>query len=324
MARKNVKVKVNEFEQLLGSQAVTAEQTEEANRLEAHLREQGDLDDLDDLDTPDVEVLPSNEVLGQQRFEQRLAAAQKQLAVVAMRLSPMTKQLRQAAAENVATQRPAAWMDNGQKTETANRAALMQLVSFDVAKAIAYLVDALPVEDVPGQVYSLCFAVQKAANFVANTQYRQALRTDEDRRAEDVMVGLVPGQSFDDAHQDAPCGLGGGDEEPLDFGDSREHYDSQLRKDQEILTAFEELHLWLQLVAEAHGWDADEPMPYMYLANRGTDGEPTGNFHRIDGAEHALDVMEVRGAESRARRAKKRADGLGKALAAARAALMAA
>lgn len=320
MARKNVKV--NEFEQLLGSQAVTAEQIEEANRLEAHLRAQGELDDLDDLDTPDVEVLPSNEVLGRQRFEQRLAAAQKQLT--AMRLSPMTKQLRQAAAENVATQRPAAWMDNGQKTETANRAALMQLVSFDVAKAVAYLVDALPVEDVPGQVYSLCFAVQKAANFVANLQYRQALRTDEDRRAEGVMVGLVPGQSFDDAHQDAPCGLGGGDEEPLDFGDSREHYDSQLRKDQEILAAFEELHLWLQLVAEAHDWDADEPMPYMYLANRGEDGELTGNFRRIDGAEHTLDVMEVRSAESRARRAKTRADGLGKALAAARAALMAA
>lgn len=277
---------------------------------------------LDDLDSPPVEVLPSNEELAQKRFEERLAAAQNTLA--GLKLSPMTKLLRKAAAENVGGQKPAAWMDAGQKVETANRAALMTLVDFDVAKAVAYLVDALPAEDVPGQVYSLCFAVQKAANFVGNLQYRQALRTDEDRRAEGVMAGYERGQSFDDAHRDAPCGLGEDGDEPLNFGDEREHLDTQLRKDQEILLALEELHLWLQLVAEAHGWDADAPMPYLFIQNRNEDGEPTGNFHRIDSAEHALDVMEVRSAEGRARRTKRRAEGLGKALAAARTALMAA
>lgn len=280
------------------------------------------LSGLDDLDSAHVEVLPSNEELAQRKFEERLAGAQAQLA--GLRISPMAKLLRKQAAENVGGQRPAAWMDGGSKTETANRAALMTLVDFDVAKAVAYLVAALPVEDVPGQVYSLCFAVQKAANFIANLQYRQALRTDEDRRAEGVMAGYEHGQSFDDAHRDAPCGLGDDGDEPLDFGSEREHRDTQLRKDQEILLAFEELHLWLQLVAEAHGWDADAPMPYLFIQNRNEDGEPTGNFHRIDSAEHALDVMEVRSAESRARRTQKRAAGLGAALAKAREALLAA
>lgn len=274
-----------------------------ADKLEALIdAEQAQADAARAAETPD------------ERFVRRIKEAQAKLGE--LKLRPMVLQLLEAACQNVAQSNGAGMPDEDARAEIQDRAALFAVCDGDLSAVLRTLADTLDSTSVPGQAYAACYAVQKAANFIGNMKYRAALATDEDRRAEGVMRGDEVGQSFDDAHRDAPPGLGADGEEPLDFGNVTEHADTTLRKDQEVLEAFEELHVYLQLLPEAFGWDADAPMPYLYVANK------DGTFAPVWGAEHALDIMEIRSKESRARRAKRRSEGLRAALAGAKAALL--
>src|SRR5690348_12159928 len=45
----------------------------------------------------------------------------------------------------------------------------------DLSKAIDCIIAAVPVEQAVGTIYSLCYSVQKALNFIGNMAYRRAL-----------------------------------------------------------------------------------------------------------------------------------------------------
>ncbi len=236
-----------------------------------------------------------------ERYVRQIKEAQAKLGD--LRLRPMTLTLLAAACANVASSDGRGISDADARQEIQDRAALFVAFGNELPDVLDCIADSVAIEDVPGQVYSTCFAVQKATNFVTNLKYRTALDADD---GEGIPVHDHRERS------EPPCGLGPEGEEPVEFDGVREHADAWIEPHIEILTAYEELHVYLQLLAEAYGWDTESPMPYLFVA------QLDGTFNAVHGAEHALDIMEVRSKESRARRAKKRSAGLQAALAGAR------
>lgn len=302
MARKNVKVA--ELELLRGNDD-TVDVTESLAALEM-------ADRLEQLLEAEALAAQRPET-ADERFVRRIKEAQAKLG--GLKVRPTTLALLRDACDNVAKSTGIGIEDKDAQRLVQDRAALFSACSCDLDAVVEVMSASIGVMELPGQLYSTCFAVQKAANFVANMKYRKALATDEDRRAELVEAGLAVGQSWDTAHREAPCGLEPGGEEPLNFDGVREHVDEQELPHHDVLRSLEELHVLLQLIPEAHGWDADAPMPFLYVQER------DGKFTPIWGAEHALDIMEVRSKESRARRVKRQSAGLQAALAGARKAL---
>jgi hypothetical protein len=261
----------------------------------------------EELEAAKVEVLPPVVETADERFVRRINEAQATLG--GMRISPMTRELLQAACDNVAKSTGVGIEDKDAQQLIQDRAALFSMCGCDLNAVIDVLSDNIGVAELAGQVYSTCFAVQKAANFIGNMKYRKALdaKNGEGTPAHDHREVGEP-----------PCGLGEDGVEPLQFENTREHIDTTDLPHHDVLRAMEELHVLLQLLPEAHGWDADAPMPYLYVPHS------DGTFSPVYGAEHALDIMEVRSKESRARRTKRQSAGLQAALAGARRAMKAA
>ena len=255
-------------------------------------------DDLDDAPAKEPEVVKA--LTADEKWLRGVKRAQTELKD--FRLSVRTKLLLQTACENVASNTGNGIEDMVAREEIKSRAALFAAAKHSLVDVLKIIKASVGAESVPGMVYSTCFAVQKAANFVTNLSYRRALdpKNGEGNPAHDHRD--LP---------DPPVGLGPDGDEPLQFNDEVEHPDTTECRHTEILRAFEDLHLYLQLLCELHGWDTDAQMPYMFEMNL------DGTFAPVWGAQQALDLMEVRSAASRLRRTAKRTANLAAALAAA-------
>ena len=297
---------------------------EELEHAEAWLAKNGE-ESLRVEEPDEVQV----EVLGTPDEEYARHIADAQAKVKGFTLSPMAKKLLVRACENIASNSGRGIEDRDQQLVVQERAALFTAVGNDLSKVVTCLAAGAP-DDVPGAVYSTCFAVQKAATFAANLMYRSALRTDEDKRAERVMNGEVEGQSFDDAHEGSPVGLepDTGDEVAFDANGDRItalHLGTEQQMlHEEVLDGFEELHVYLSVLPDAFGWRDVEIMPYMFIANVDAHGVMTGNFQRITNPMQALDLQEVRSAAARSKRAARQSAVLSGAMVAARAMMLAA
>lgn len=238
-----------------------------------------------------------------QRYVRRIKEAQAKIGD--LRLRPMTLTLLALACANVAASDGRGMPDEDARTEIQERAALFTAFNLELVDVLNCLREHNDTDAVPGLVYSTCFAVQKAANFVTNLKYRAALDPNDGE-------GL-PVHDYRELSE-PPVGLGPDGEEVVEAGDAREHMDSTVCRHVEILTAFEELHVYLQLLSEAFGWDAENPMPYLFVQSTTKDGKPLGTFAPVHDAEHALDIVEVRSKEARAKRIQRRSAGLRAAL----------
>lgn len=278
------KIKVAELDLLMGRD----DTVEITPTIVDHSAEIAALEALDALDeAPAVDDPDAKWLQGVQNAQARLGE---------FKLSPLANTILQRACENVAgnkgfAPRPESRgaereREEQQRVNTLERAALFNAYDADLIEVLGCAAAVHDVETLPGVAYSTCFAVQKAANFVANLLYRKALdKADgEGPAAHDHREMGVP-----------PCGLGE-DDEPLVFDGVVEHADTRGLPHHEVLGAYEDVHLYLQLLTELHGWDVDAPMPYMYVSN--TDG----TFAPVWGAEQTLDMMEVRAKASATKR----------------------
>lgn len=215
--------------------------------------------------------------------------------LVDLKLGRVAQQLLNSATENVATNR-AIGLEGSAKDEALNRATLFKVCDGDLTRVIEAIIGCTGESERGGVVYSAVYAVQKAACFVANNVYRRELdRRDDDMEARGE-VALPMNVDPREDHREPPYGLG---PEPSDLeleGGGATH--------ETALDGFTELHTYLQLLTEAFGWDPDRPMPYLVTQSK------DGHFVQITDAEAALDLMEVRRNESRARAQDRRSKSL--------------
>lgn len=250
----------------------------------------------DDLDTAGAAQAASSKPTVEtpdQAYVRRVKEAQAR--VKAFELSPAQRGLLMAACENVANSKGTGLNDEA-RNEALNRAALFKACNNDLKQVLIRITDSVPHADCSSLVYSVCFAVQKAANFVGNLKYRRALDPNDGEG--------TPVHDYRE-QREAPYGLG------ADPADPESSYES-------IQEALEVVHIYLQLLTETCGWDPDSPMPYMFLA------EKDGRFTPIHDVGHVFDIMEVRAQTARVKRQATRAAGLAACLAGAKDALLSA
>lgn len=231
------------------------------------------------------------------------------------RLSPLAKAMLDRAVVNV-SENTGRGLDDPKAAEEAKlRATLVAAAGHDLPATIELIIGAVPATDAVGMIYSLCYAVQKALNFIGNMAYRRAL----DPKAE---TDLPETPDTREDHQEAPVGLGPDDGEEIAFNpttgerlfnvvggvERRANYEL-------VLDALEECHIYLQLLTEAFGWPAEQAMPYCAVQAK------DGTFSQVHSLEQCLDMMEIKYKENRAKRQDRRLELLQAANAAALAAL---
>lgn len=249
------------------------------------------------------------------------------------KLSPRALKLLDAACVNVASNMGSNAMDEAAQKQIQERAGLFAACDNDLVTVIDTIYDALVkhaddaagVKSAASTIYSTCFAVQKATNFVANLWYRRALDpvADEDlggaNRKVDGTVLREDGTVF---HADQRAenrgsilGLGPDGEELTTVGNATEHdgiggeWDDPV---QNVVDAYAELHDYLQLLTEAFGWDAERAMPFLFVMRK------DGGFDAVTDAIQALDIMEIKSKQSRAKRQIAQTQALSAAIAARR------
>lgn len=242
-----------------------------------------------DLNEP--AAAPAVQETADEAYVRRIKDAQRQIKQFT--LSTLQKRLLAAACENVGSAKGNG-LDAQARDEVLQRAALFTAFDNDLAKVLSQIAATVDTESAPGLAYSVCFAVQKACNFIANFWFRRAL---DPRDGEGTPVHDYREQ------REAPYGLGA--EEPAE----EQRYES-------VQEALEVLHIYLQLLTESFGWDPENPMPYLFVQ------EKDGRFTPMHDAGHVLDIMEVRAQTARAKRQERRSKGLAACLAGARDALL--
>ncbi|OYV62955.1 MAG: hypothetical protein B7X03_03610 [Parcubacteria group bacterium 21-58-10] len=205
-----------------------------------------------------------------------------------IRLSPIAQRLLNDATINVANNK-AVGLTGSAKEEALQRAALLKAANEDLPTAIDAICRSVPEDTRGGVIYSLVYAIQKAAVFQGNLMYRRHI----DPRA-DIDEQLLVDQR--EAFRAPPYGLGP-DPDPM----ADEAFEHGELAHTTVLRAVEELHIWLQLMTEAFGWDPERPMPYLVVMAK------DGGFVQITDALAAFDLTEVRNQERRARRQDERA-----------------
>lgn len=205
-----------------------------------------------------------------------------------IRLSPIAQRLLNDATSNVANNK-AIGLTGSAKEEALQRAVLLKAANEDLPTAIDAICRSVPEDARGGVIYSLVYAIQKAAVFQGNLMYRRHI----DPRA-DIDEQLLVDQR--EAFRAPPYGLGP-DPDPM-AGEAYEHGELAHTT---VLRAAEELHVWLQLMTEVFGWDPERPMPYLVVMAK------DGGFVQITDAMAAFDLTEVRNQERRARRQDERA-----------------
>lgn len=223
------------------------------------------------------------------------------------KLTPLAKTLLQRSCENVASNMGSNTMDESTQKQIQERAALFAACDNNLGDVVDCIVEALG-ETEPREcssvIYSTCFAVQKASNFIANLWYRRALDpvADEDL-ATGGSVQRDDGTSFAaDRREELRDGIIGLGPEKVDTDPV-----------QDVADAYIEVHDYLQLMTEVFGWDPDRSMPYCFVTE-----DNGATFRPITDAMQALDISEVKSRESRKRREVRQTQALAAALVARR------
>ncbi len=254
----------------------------------------------DYVDVTDVRAAEAQLAAELQKLEEIVAAevppsvTKAVEAFQAITLTPTARKLLDDSCDNVSNNRGVGLTGSAQQ-EAISRATLFKACNGDLSAVIDALTRSTGESERGGVIYSTIYAVQKAAVFVANLMYRTRL----DRRAdEDLPMNVDSREDF----RDAPYGLEP-DPDPLlaeraYAGDGAENV---------VLDALSELHVYLGLLVEMYGWDPDRPMPYLVYQAK------DGAFIQVHDAQAALDIMEIRRQESRARSQERRATSMKRA-----------
>jgi len=229
------------------------------------------------------------------------------------KLTPLAKALLARACENVASNMGSNTMDDSTQKQIQERAALFAACDNNLASVVDAICDGLAAEDpreCSSVIYSTCFAVQKAANFIANLWYRRALDPVQD---EDLASG---GSVRRDDGASFPADQREELRDPI-IGLGPENVDTDPVQD--AVDAYEEVHTYLQLMTEVFGWDPDRSMPYCFVTE-----DNGATFTPITDAMQGLDISEVKSRQARKRREVRQTQALAAALAARRKLLKAA
>lgn len=242
--------------------------------------------------------------------EEQAESASNKLAD--FRLTPLARSLLDKALVNVTENTGRGIEDPLAKDQVETLAGIVKASGDDLARAIEFVVDTMQ-DEADTYVYKLCYATQKALNFIGNMAYRRALDPKSDFDLEMYIDQR-------EEHMDAPVGLGSEQELAFDKDGNRKFNvagGEEVKADHEqILDALDTLHVYLQIMTEAFGWDPERPMPYMAILD-----EMTGKFEHVYDCEACLDLMEIRYKESRVKKQEKQLAGLKKIREAALAAL---
>lgn len=235
-------------------------------------------------------------------------AAQPQTATSKLgefRLSRLELALLDMAIVNVSENKGVGIEDAQQRQAVVQTAELLQLAGHDLSKAIDFIIDGAESVAAPGMIYKLCFQIQKALLYAGNLAYRKAI----DPLADFDLEKYV---DYREENRTAPYGL-----EPITDvdHDGREAEFEGAMNHEVVARALENLHIYLQLITEAFGWDPENPMPYCFVQQKDE------TFRPIHDLQQALDVQEIKSREARTRRAERTAKNMAATLAAARAAL---
>lgn len=243
------------------------------------------------------------------------------------KLTPRATKLLEAACENVSSNMGSNNMEPSAQKQIQERAALFAACDNDLGEVVDTLYgatardDQASIKEAGSVIYSTCFAVQKAANFVANLWYRRALDPLENEDlAQGGTVVRDDGAAFhaDRRQEDRGSIPGlGPDGEVLTIAGSSVEHDAAIADDwtdpvQNVVDAYIELHYYLQLLTEAFGWDPERSMPFGFVM------EKDGRFTPITDPIAMLDIMDVRSKEARKKRQVAQTQVLAAALAARR------
>jgi len=210
------------------------------------------------------------------------------------RLTHVAKALLDRAVVNVSENTGKGLEDPLARDSAETLAGIFEASGHDLSKVIDFTLEAMG--DDPkaalNMIYKECYAVQKALNFIGNMTYRRAL----DLKGDFDLEAFV---DYREENRSAPYGL-----EPLgDYDVNDQAYSGQ--EDHEIvLAALEEVHIFLQLITEAYGWEPEQMMPYAVVQ------EKDESFSQIHDLVECLDLMELRFKESRRKRQEKQLMGL--------------
>lgn len=248
----------------------------EADKLEAHLAEER-----------------ANETEDERRIRQ----------FGEFKLTPLAKQLLDRSCENVASNMGSNTMDESTQKQIQERAALFAACDNNLGSVVDSIVEALGKDDpreCSSVIYSTCFAVQKASNFIANLWYRRALDPNEDQDfATGGSVKRDDGAAFAADQREEL-------REPIiGLGPEKTTEDPV----QNVADAYVEVHDYLQLMTEVFGWDPERPMPYCFVTE-----DNGATFTPITDAMQALDISEVKSRQSRKRREVRQTQALAAAL----------
>lgn len=251
-------------------------------------------------------------------------AAKAALQLEDFRLTPGAKHLLDLALDNMSTNDGTGIDDPQARDSIKLRAALIEAANNDLSVVIEALVASCEKpKDVAPALYSMLYNVVKSAGFYANLDYRRYL----DPRAEFDLTSYIgaEGKARIDRELDGEHGSPDKREDDPSAPDGldtyvdrelalyRSLYGAEVIEDGDvILCAWSDLRMFCQLTVESYGWEGDE-MPFTFVQ------ETDGTFTPITDVRTAIDAVEIKRQQSRAKRAEREAERVSAAIERARA-----
>lgn len=251
-------------------------------------------------------------------------AAKAALELEDFQLTPGAKHLLDLALDNMSTNDGQGIDDPQARDSVRLRAALIEAAGNDLGVVIEALVESCEKpQDVAPSLYSMLYNVVKSAGFYANLDYRRYL----DPRAEFDMSSYLDAEGkaridreldgehgSPDRREDDPSAPDGLDTYvDRELALYRQLYGAEVIEDGDvILCAWSDLRLFCQLTVESYGWEGDE-MPFTFVQ------ETDGSFTPVHDVRTAIDALEIKRQQSRAKRAEREAARVSAAIERARA-----
>lgn len=251
-------------------------------------------------------------------------AARAALELEDFQLTPGAKHLLDLALDNMSTNDGQGIDDPQARDAVKLRAALIEAAGGDLGVVIEALVASCEKPtDVAPALYSMLYNVVKSAGFYANLDYRRYL----DPRAEFDMSSYLSAEGkaridrelseehgSPDRREDDPSAPDGLDTYvDRELALYRQLYGAEVIEDGDvILCAWSDLRLFCQLTVESYGWEGDE-MPFTFVQ------ETDGSFTPVHDVRTAIDALEIKRQQSRAKRAEREAARVSAAIERARA-----
>jgi len=241
-------------------------------------------------------------------------AARAALQLSEFRLVPGAQSLLDRAMDNLAQNEGTGIEDPDARLTIKLRAGLITEAGNDLNIVLAAILASNPdPKGANNQIYSMCYNVLKAAGFIANLDYR---RWADPKADFDIWAGYglqaapkthgedgrdpreATGEFASDQREEAPSAPDGLDNNvDMQWEWLRATYGGGIEDEGAVIfRALEDLGMFLNLLVESMGWQADNPMPYVQVQ------EKDGTFTPIYGVEAALNEFEIRRKASLKRR----------------------